>query len=90
MQLPDKLMKMINIHDDGIPGDKMMQKHVDVEIVGGDKAGKEFTVTSDGNGDGAGKAVKQIIIKSRTARQRNSQVPMPTKLSSATATCRAK
>ena len=63
MQLPDKLMKMINIHDDGVAGDKMMQRHVDVEIVGSDKAGKHFTVTRDGNGEGAGNVVKQIIIK---------------------------
>jgi len=63
MQLPDKLMKMINIHDDGVPGDKMIPRRIEVEIVDKDKAGKEFTVTSDGTGEGAGKAVRQIIIK---------------------------
>jgi hypothetical protein len=61
MQLPDKLMKMINIHDDGVPGDKMIPRRLEVEIVDKDKAGKEFTVTGDG--EGAGKAVRQIIIK---------------------------
>jgi hypothetical protein len=62
MQLPDKIMKMMKIgHDDGLPGDKMVQKQIDVVVVGNDKGGKEITLTGDG--EGAGNDVKRIVIK---------------------------
>jgi len=66
MQLPDKVMKMIKIgHDDGMPGDKMIQRQVDVEVVGKDPSGKEMTVTQDPNADSEAPRnnVKQIVIK---------------------------
>jgi hypothetical protein len=62
MQLPDKVMKMMKIgHDDGTPGDKMVQRQVDVVVVNGDKAGKEVSLTTDG--DAPAGAVKRIVIK---------------------------
>lgn len=62
MQLPDKVMRMMKIgHDDGLPGDQMVQRQVDVVVVGKDKGGKEVTVTTDG--DAPGNVVKQIVIK---------------------------
>jgi len=65
MMLPDKVMKMIKIGhgDDGVPGDKMVQRQVDVVVAGKDNAGKDVTVTIDGDSPEAGKAVKHIIIK---------------------------
>jgi hypothetical protein len=61
MQLPDKIMRMMKIgHDDGLAGDKMIQRQVDVEVVGKDSIGKELSVTVDG---GAPAGVKHIILK---------------------------
>jgi hypothetical protein len=62
MQLPDKLMKTIAIKDGNAPdGDKMIQRQVDVVVVGGDK--DKMKVMIDDNGTGSGVAEKRIVIK---------------------------
>lgn len=55
-QLPDKLMKTVAIRD-GKGGDKMINRQVDVVVVG-DKKG-----IGEGQGTGSGSGVKKIVIK---------------------------
>jgi hypothetical protein len=61
LQLPDKLMKMIKIGngDETAGGHKIVDKRVDVVVVGNDKAHQKVIVNGEGNGDG----VKKILIK---------------------------
>lgn len=60
MQLPDKLMKTIAIKDgDGAKSGKMVQRQVDVVVVGDGE--QKLKVKADGNGSGTG--VKKIVIK---------------------------
>ena len=62
MQLPDKLMKMIKIGKDGGGEDmKMIDKQVNVVVVGAEKGKMQVTVDTDDDGNGA--PVKKIVIK---------------------------
>jgi len=57
MQLPDKLMKMMKVgHDDGMPGDKQVQRQVDVVVVGDKAKEGEWKTTSP-------EAGQNVIIK---------------------------
>lgn len=61
LQLPDKVMKMIKIgHDDGTGKEqKIVDRRVDVVVVGKDEAGKAV-VKGEGQGEGTG--VQKIVV----------------------------
>jgi len=66
LQLPDKLMRMTKIgHGDENTSEKVMNKQMEVTVVGKGEGEQTFTVTGDGSGEGhgAGKGVQRIIIK---------------------------
>ncbi|MEP6787903.1 MAG: hypothetical protein ABJB40_05695 [Acidobacteriota bacterium] len=66
LQLPDKLMRMTKIgHGDENSSENIVNKRVDVTVVGKGDGDQTYTVTSDGSGEGhgAGKGVQRIIIK---------------------------
>jgi hypothetical protein len=57
LQLPDKVMRKVAIkHGEGLPGDKMVHKQVDVVVVGAKGKG-------EGSGVGTGAGEKHVIIK---------------------------
>jgi len=62
MQFPDKLMKMVKIGDDNGTGEgvKMINKQVDVVVVGRDKGDIDVSVET---GDNNVEPVKKIVIK---------------------------
>lgn len=62
MQLPDKLMKIMKINDDtNASGDKMIDKQVDVVVVGDAKTDRLVTVDAEASPEG--KTVKRVIVK---------------------------
>jgi hypothetical protein len=63
MQLPDKLMKMVKIGGDGhgVSGEKIINKQVDVVVVGNAK--EKHKVIVNGEGTGTGSDGKKIVIK---------------------------
>lgn len=63
MQLPDKLMKLVKIGGggDGVNREKIVNKQVDVVVVGNAKDQQKTIIDGDGTGSGSG--VKKIVIK---------------------------